>query len=322
MYFCISCMNEIPEESKECCPYCGFSRSGYTAAEKMLQPESVFENRYYIGKAYRTDPAGTSYIALDTIMMRKIVIRRMSGGGEGETPSAQGVEPNFKLYERREKFLSSYKKAAAIDVSSLPVIYTCQASGATAYAASEYISEMTLPVFLEQTGGKTFEGAKKHLLPILVALKLLHDNGVVHGQLTPDCIRKTDKTFVLCDIAAVGSPEEENTCSPADDIKAFLLIFVSMMYGSPIMAKAEIINDEFRRKNELELPDEVMEYVYNVFNKTDDTEISADKILDVFYHSKDIAVLRPKAVPTVPQYLLDTAKDSGVTVSQLLTSLV
>lgn len=315
-------MNEIPEESKECCPYCGFSRSGYTAGEKMLQPESVFENRYYIGRAYKSDPAGTSYIVLDMIMSRKAVLRRMTGGGEGVAAPEQGVEPNFKLYERREKFLSAYKKLASIDVSSLPVIYTCKSSGATAYAVAEYISEVTLPVFSEQTGGKTFEGAKKHLLPILVALKLLHDNGIVHGQLTPESIRKTDKTFVLCDIAAVNSADDGKNCTAEDDIKAFLLIFISMMYGSPVMAEKSIINDEFRSANELELPDEVMNYIYDVFNNGENTVISADKALEILYHSTDIAVLRPKAVPMVPQYLLDTANQAGVQVTQLLTSLV
>lgn len=321
MYICISCMNEIPEESKNCCPYCGFCRADYQVNDGMLQPETIFENRYYIGRAYKTDPAGTSYTVFDTVMGRKAVLRRMSGGSEGASSSVQGVEPNFKLYERREKFLAAYRKLAAIEVSSLPLVYTCQTNNNTAYAVSEYISDITLPMFSEQTGGKTFEGAKKYLLSIIVALKLLHDNGIVHGQLTPECIRKTDKTLVLCDIGAVNSSEEDKIPSPAEDIKAFLLIFISMMYGSPVMADAGIINKSFLSKNELELPDDVIKYIFNVFNNSENTEITANKVLELFYHSSDIAVLRPRTVPSVPEYLIDTAQEAGVTVTQLLTSL-
>lgn len=313
-------MNEISEDNKACCPFCGFSRAGYNPPEGALQPEDFFENRYYVGRAYKNDPAGTSYIVLDTVMGRKSVLRLMSDGSKGSSAHRQKAEAGFRLYERREKFLSAYKKIAATEVSALPVIYTCNTTASTAYAVCEFISDITLPMFLEQTGGKTFEGAKKYLLSVIVALKLLHDNGIVHGQLTPDCIRKTDKTFVLCDIGAVSSSEKE--LLPEADIKAFLLIFISTMYGSPFMADASIINKGFLSKNELELPEEAIKYIFDVFNGGGDTEISAGKILEVFYHSSSIAVLRPKTVPAVSNQLLETVQKSGVPVTQLITSLV
>lgn len=322
MYYCISCLNEIPEENKDQCPYCGFIRSSYLPDEGTLQPETWFENRYYIGKAYRTDAGGASYVVYDRMMGRKAVLRQLNAGNAGYGDGLAGVEPNFRLYERRERFLHTYRKLAGLEISSLPLVYTCKAQDRGAYAVSEYISETTLEAYIAQSGGKTFEGACHLMLPVIVALKLMHDRGICHGALEPRCIRKTDKTLVLCDADGTVPPAGAENDPVKADIRAFLQIFVAMMYGSPQMAEPDMFTAEYSRQNELKLPDDVMHYLYDVFNHTPDIAVTADRVLEVFYHSGDVAVLPPRPVHTVPACFAEAAEQAGVTLSQVLTSLV
>ena len=320
MAYCIGCMNEIPEESKECCPFCGFVRSSYQPGDGLLAPEACMDQRYIIGRALRTDDSGTSYLAWDTVMDRRVIFRQLAVSA-AQKPAAQ-TEFDFKRYERRERFVITYQRLALLDVSSLPSVYTCRAQGEDAYAVWEYVSGMTLADFLLQAGPQPFETVKSQLLPIIVALKLMHDQHIFHGNLDAGCIYLTDKTLLLCDVTGIAGIASEEKAEKADAL-AFVRILVAMLFGKPSV-------EELPSGAELEqlirsrgVPEETTSYLCGVLKNDVAAAVTADQLLERVYQcSGGIAVGKPRTVPLPPQYLLDMAQAAGVTVTQLVTSLV
>lgn len=309
MYYCIYCMTEIPEETKECCPCCGAARSNYKPPEGLLRPESLLCGRYYIGRASRSDSSGVTYLAYDTVMSRRVSLRQLTDFGSD----------SYRKYDHKERFLYTYRTLAQIDVSSLPVVYTCNVQGEVVYAVSEYISEHTLGAYISDTGRKSYEAAKNLMLPIIVALKLMHEKGICHGNVRLVNIRRTDKTLVLCDAAGTAGASGEKSFS--DDIRDFLRCFVSVLGGYPVMADEQTVN-ELLLKNEPGLPDEALECIRLAF-ENEKTNITADIILRAVYKCTDIALGRKseeKKEP--PKELLELASRSGVAVTRLITSLV
>ena len=302
-------MTEIPEETKECCPYCGCARSSYKSPEGLLQPESLFCGRYYIGKASRSDSSGITYLGYDTVMSRRVSIRQLrSQGGDG-----------YRKYDFKEKFLYTYRILAQIDISSLPAVYTCNTQGDIVYAVNEYINEQTLGAYISDTGKKSYEAAKDLMLPIIVALKLMHGKNICHGNVKLVNIRRADKTLVLCDASGIGGISGEKSFS--DDIRDFLRCFVSLLGGYPVMADEQAVN-ELLLNNEPQLPDEALDCIRLAF-ENERTNISADLILRVLYKCTDIALgQRNDEQKAPPKELLELASRSGVEVTRFITSLV
>ncbi len=309
MYYCIYCMTEIPEQAKECCPYCTGSRSSYKSPEGMIEPESLFCGRYYMGRAYRSDSSGVSYIGYDTVMNRRVSVRQLVNFGD----------ESYRKYEHKEKFLYTYKTLARIDISSLPAVYTCNIRDNIVYAVSEYTGGRPLGAYISDTGNKSYEAAKSLLLPVIVALKLMHEKNICHGNVKLVNIRKTDKTTVLCEASGIGGASGEKTF--ADDIRDFLRCFVSVLAGSPVMADEQTIND-ILLNNGAELPDEALECIRLAF-EDNKTSVSADVILRAVYKCRDIAVGRKNDEPKAPPAeLIKLAETSGVEIKSLTTSLV
>lgn len=301
--YCISCMQRIPQGTEECCPFCGFRKSSYAPDEGLLAPDTLFESRYHVGAAYLTDGTFTSYAAFDKIMKRRVVLRVFNGG-----------EPGYEHFKSRGRFLDTYKKLAEMGMVSFPVVYTCKSCEEGAYAVCEYVSDITLSHEISELGRLDFEGAKSLLLPVIVTLKLMHDERFVHGCVCAEAVRKKDKTMVLCD--ASGSAGNKFA---ADDVREFLRMFVAVMYGSAVPVPTEFIAGAFSARNELSLPQEALDCIAAAFESG--REITADIVLRRLYHCGDIALGIKKEPVRPPESIISYAVSEGVKVKGLLTSL-
>ncbi len=301
---CISCMRPIPAGSEEKCPLCGFRISSYRPEDGQLEPDTLFESRYHVGAAYLTDGMFTSYSAYDKIMNRRVLLRVYSDIDEG-----------YERFSRRGRFLDTYKRLAVMGMVSFPTVYTCRTCGQGAYAVCEYVSESTLSQEIAKTGRMDFEGAKSLLLPVIVTLKLMHDERLVHGCVCAEAVRRKDKTMVLCD--ASGSAGDKFA---ADDVKDFLRLLVGVMYGSRTPVPTEFIAGAFSKANELSLPPDALECITAAFDPSG-IEITSDYVLRKLYHCGEIALGIKKTPPKPPESVLSFAVSEGVKVKGLITSL-
>ena len=142
------------------------------------------------------------------------------------------------------------------------------------------------------------------LLPVLVALKLMHDRKICHGNVSLESIYRTEKNTVLCD--AVGGTDS------TADIRAFLMVFLSMLCGKTMNGAGGF--------GGLTLPEEVQTCMQSAF--CSDSHTTADEILDTLYHCGEVAIAQPaNSIPAPPPFLLSLAEECGVKVTTLLTSL-
>ena len=300
--YCISCMQVIGAEEK--CPFCGFNRKTYIAADGIMQPDTLFESRYHVGAAYMNDEMFVSYSAYDKIMKRRVVLRVF---GDGST--------DYEHFSRRGRFLDTYKRLALMDMVSFPKVYTCRTFGDGAYAVCEYVSEMKLSQEIARNGRMSFDDAKSLLLPVIVTLKLMHDERLVHGCVSADTVRRKDKTMLLCD--ASGSACDKFA---ADDVREFLRLFVAVMYGSPTPVPLEFIKGAFTANNELSLPADALECFVTAFDSSG-IEATSDYVLRKLYHCGDIALGVKKQPAKPPESVISYAVSEGVKVKGLITSL-
>ena len=324
-------MKELPEQYNECCPYCGYARRSYNCPKAWLKPGSYLNNRYYIGRAVGSDLCGLSYNAFDVVMKRRVVIRQLLLQNMIPADAAQIFDDSiFYNDPQAERFFYTYRQLADIEVSSLPKIYTYNRCGSVIYAVTKQVPELTLSTYIRNAGAKNFEGAKKLLLPLIIALKLMHDKGIFHGCLNMASVRKTDSGLILFDIPGASCIEESAAFNPAEagtnpfvsDLKNFLLIFISVLYGVDKNVDPQIINRDMLSRSEPAMPEDVKAYIYSAFNGGNEMELTARGILDVIFKCGEIAVGQKKQVPNnPPQYLLESARESGVCVTKLITSL-
>ena len=331
MTWCISCLNMIPDQGADVCPVCGFSASQYNPPLHWLASGTVLDNRYYIGTAAGSDVFGVLYNAYDVVMCRRVVIRQLML--KSRMPADNTLLKRDEAYfsaEQAEAFLKSFRNAADIEASCLPKVYTFRKSGNIVYAVTEYIKGESLAGYISSSGAWNFEGAKKLTLPVIIALKLLHDRGVVQGNLGPGNIIKTADSIVVSGMpgifaSAAGAFEYGGFVpSVSGDIRNFLLIFLSLMYGSDKTVSPAIINDEFFSRSEPFIPDDVKQYFYAVFHPEGRTvDVTARGVLDNVFKCGEVAVGRKQhplqAAP--PAFLLEAAKRSGVNYKRIITSV-
>ena len=314
MYLCISCMNEISEENKESCPFCGFSRSSYRAGDGLLLPESIFDERYYIGRAYNGDRYGISYLVYDTVMKRKAVLRQLFSSG---APWEGDGEGDFSRHRLCQTFVESYQRLAGLKLSSLPKVYTCRPYEKWAYAVTGYVSSETLADKIAAGGAMDYEEAKSLMLPVLTALAVLHGHGLAHGSLTPRTIFMSERTPVVCDISGVALDRR----TEAYDIRHFLQIFLSVMCGSPEMIHMKSMPQSFFENNALGLPDDVLNVMSGIMQGTD-PHPDACAVLRVIYGTDRLAPQPPPPSPKPPpRELVDLAAQKSVAVTRLITSI-
>lgn len=293
MAYCQSCKKELPAVQKGICPYCGFQNSDQAV-------EFVFAHRYVVRETFNADRYGISYRGFDTVMGRPVQIRRLL---TADKVTAEDAAP-YRQYERRERFMDTCRKLAAIEVSSLPTVYTFKADGTGAYAVYAYEPSRTLAQVLAQCGVKSYADAKALLLPVIVALKVMHDRKACHGNVSLHAIRQTDKTTLLCD--AVGGTDI------LADIRAFLMVFLMVLCGSTM--------SEVGGFGSLTLPEELQTCLKAAF--CSEEGLTADQLLDTIYHCGEVAVGKPvRELAMPPADLLALAENCQVKVTALLTSL-
>ena len=186
---------------------------------KKSEDTVVIGKRYAVRNVIRSDEYGEVCKAYDTVMLRTVRMTRLIA-----EDAPQEVGRAYELYRRREQFLQAYRTLSSLRSSSLPLIYTIQQEGMGAFAVYENVCAPSLGEMLRTEKRVSFETAKERLLPVTAALKLMHDKGVFHGNVSKDSIVMTNTTAVLSDAVGIDA-------DAAQYIRALLSLMFRMMTG-------------------------------------------------------------------------------------------
>ncbi len=226
---CMGCMKMKPNTGT--CPYCHFDLEQYQQenAQKglhYLQPGSILNGRYMIGKILGEGGFGITYIGWNLNLDMPIAIKEyfpngfvtrnanqtnsvtvLSGGGKGQ----------FYL-KQKDRFLDEAKTLGKLnDIDAIVSIKDCFAENGTAYIVMEYLDGEDFGSFLKKNGGKLPARQVFEMMePIIKALALIHKNnhGLIHRDISPDNIRiMTDGKVKLMDFGAARETDDEKSLS-------------------------------------------------------------------------------------------------------------
>lgn len=208
---CMGCMREYDEEG--ICPHCGYKR-GTPNSSRGLQPQTILNGKYLVGKVIGEGGFGITYIAYDLILNSRVAIKEYFPSELVTRDTSTGIQTSITVItESREE---EYKKgierfvreagnlAKFNNLSGIVSVKEFFYENNTAYMVMEYIDGVTLSEYLNNNGGKIdYMSAIEMLSPVMDSLEKIHNAGIIHRDISPDNIMVTkDGEMKLIDFGA------------------------------------------------------------------------------------------------------------------------
>ena len=212
---CMGCME--PLDGAGVCPHCGYDDS-VPSLPSYLQPKTVLDGRYIVGKLYSLNGESAVYIGYDTNAEEKVFIREyMPDALCSRTREAPDLKVNagavvqFKNY--MSEFIELNKSVARLRTMShilAPIDMFSQNN--TAYVITQYTDAITLKQYLADNAGElTWEQVKKLFPPLLTTLACIHNAGVLHRGICLENILVTDRGELLLTGFSIPAVRTVNT---------------------------------------------------------------------------------------------------------------
>lgn len=239
---CLNCM-EIYQDEFDVCPFCGYVENTVSEIPYALPASTVIADRYIIGTVIGAGGFGITYIAWDTKLEIRIAVKEYFPTGlVNRIPGTLQVgltgTHNEQSYEKGKKgFIAEAKALAKFNENSGIVnVFDCIEANGTAYIIMEYIEGQTLKEYISvrEHDGEVAKNSEtvstrklsmKESLQIVQALlhtlKLIHGEGIIHRDLSPDNIMIIkDGTIKLIDFGAARFFAADTTRSMSVVLKA------------------------------------------------------------------------------------------------------
>ena len=209
MKFCNSCME--PYEADDKCPKCGYSDSDPIIESLHLPIGSNIKDRYTIGMVLGSDAFGATYIAWDRKSERKVTIKEyLPGEFATRVPGKTSVtiftdsKKQKQFHDGLVKFIEEAKKLRQLPVDNgvAQVLDSFNFSN-TAYVVTEFLEGETLAQKLGREIILPVAEAIELIQPIIDSIQLVHSQGMIHSNISPENIFiTTDGKVKLIDFAA------------------------------------------------------------------------------------------------------------------------
>ena len=218
--YCYKCMSPISSVDDACS--CGFVSSSYSAEPHQLQAGSMLRDRYYIGKVLGEGGFGITYVGCDTVLNLKVAIKEFYMSGyvnRNNTISASVAASQGNAEElfakNRQKFLGEARVLAKFaNELGIVGIRDFFEENNTAYIVMDFLEGETLREYLKKTRKMPWRDTIQTITPILNSLKHVHDENIIHRDISPDNIMITsDGKVKLLDFGAAREVSESDVKS-------------------------------------------------------------------------------------------------------------
>lgn len=194
MSLCMHCFHELKEDAT-ICPQCHQSTQ-YDVPSHHLQFGTRLHERYLIGHALGEGGFGITYIGWDELLQMRVAIKEYYPNGfsnrnhqisDHVVLTRKGSE--LDLEAEMQRFLHEAQRLAKFSSESgiVSVRDYFRANG-TAYIVMEYLDGITLMELLNKEGKIPANQLFSMLDPVLHALELVHKEGLIHRDISPDNI--------------------------------------------------------------------------------------------------------------------------------------
>lgn len=161
-----------------------------------LRMGTRLNNRYLIQGVLGEGGFGITYVGMDKVLCQKVAVKEFFPRGAitrnnqqtNEVVSVYGTKAaNF--HQGEEKFLQEARTLAQFNnVAGVVRVQDFFRENGTAYIVMEYLEGITLKQYLQTYGPISVEEMQNIFAPILEALDKIHQNGVIHRDISPDNI--------------------------------------------------------------------------------------------------------------------------------------
>ena len=286
---CPGCMNEIGDAN--ICPYCGFNLKSEQNAP-FLAYGTVLAGKYFVGDILEQNSEGVTYLGLDTITNNCVRIRELlpeaivtREKNKTKITVKDDYRPAFKILIT--EFLNMWHSLMRLKSNeNLISVLDVFESNDTAYAIAEADGNQTLSDYIEENGGKlSWEVINEKLFPVIDALSVIHNAGIIHGAVSPDTLflcsngkfkpwgfsvsesRRVDdmlETDIRPGYAAIEQYNAENSLTAATDVYGIIAVLFKCITGS-VPIDAEIRSKEDTLSIPASVARELPDYVLAAF---------------------------------------------------------
>lgn len=208
-HLCLGCMSE--KGKAEVCPVCGWKEGDQPDSPLFLLPGTVLNDRYLLGRVLGHGGFGITYLAWDLNLHIKLAIKEYLPQDLATRAPGSNVVSVF-TGEAREHFdygLEKFIEEARIlaQFNGHPCIVSVHGffkQNETAYLIMDYLEGITLKDYLDKRGGKIPpQAALEIMMPVMDALREVHNVGLLHRDISPENIYITSSKQVrLLDFGA------------------------------------------------------------------------------------------------------------------------
>lgn len=188
---CENCMQPIPSGQYPC-PHCGYRIDPQAQNEKYLAPGTKL-GQYELGRVLGAGGFGITYIGWDERLQRKVAIKEyfpsnLSTRIPGHTEISVFSGEKEQIFQHGlERFLEEARLLMRFSgQSGIVSIYDVVEANGTAYIVMEYLEGITLRQQISKFGVMDEEHLLKTIMPVMLTLKFLHQDGYVHRDIAPD----------------------------------------------------------------------------------------------------------------------------------------
>lgn len=200
--------------------------------KRALLPGTVLKERYVLEKVSGEGSFGITYIGWDLLLEGRVAVKeffpisRVNRNAEkGELDVYVFQEEDYE--QSLHRYLEEGKRLSKLNqIESIVSIRDFFYANHTAYIIMEYIEGVSLKTYIEKNGPMTGSVVMDMMSPVLDALEKVHENGIIHRDISPDNIMVTkENKLVLVDF---GSARQVDVMSDRS-----LTVMVKRGFSSP-----------------------------------------------------------------------------------------
>lgn len=210
---CLGCMRKKPNEG--ICPYCGFDAKNYIPPVYHLELETILFGKYLLGKSLGQGGFGITYIGWDINLQIPVAIKeyfpdkivmRDSTKSNYITVFTKNKEAYY--IEGKEKCLEEARRLAQLNgTEGIVEVRDFFQENGTVYIVMEYLDGKNLQKIMEEMESRQVHMQSNQVFeimrPVIQALELVHEHGLVHRDISPDnIIMLKNKKMKLIDFGA------------------------------------------------------------------------------------------------------------------------
>ncbi len=205
---CLFCFGDL--DQNRVCRDCGKRADDKPNLPHQIAKRSMLNKRYLMGKVIGEGGFGITYSAWDSQKQIKVAIKEYYPSGYvSRDPRSNKVIINSKLNHAAsnrglKRFIEEAQNLSKIrNLSGIVSVLDFFALNDTAYIVMEYLDGISLKKYIHRKGKLTALNALTILKPVIYSLEAVHEQGLIHRDISPDNILLTrDGEVKLIDFGA------------------------------------------------------------------------------------------------------------------------